>query len=296
MGDQPPAFETLKVPANATTSCTLQLHAAVAEPSGDPDDHDPAGSAVLIAPHLAITAKHTFDDYFRRFGLRPGDPITFRLGVRHYTERSATIMPVEALTACALTDIVFLKLGGLPDPPPFSAWPLPMLDLLPPPVGSKIFAVGYHSARVVRAQTPHPSVHTILESAISRGRVVQVHEHYRDSTMLSFPCFETDARFDGGMSGGPVFNEDGRLCGLIASCLPPLPGTDDPHVSHVTTLWPMVATTIPFGRVGSSAMATVLDLMREGTIVARGIERLEIVDMTEGNISVRLHPPRSAVP
>jgi hypothetical protein len=33
--------------------------------------------------------------------------------------------------------------------------------------------------------------------------------------MLPFPCFEIEARFDPGMSGGMVIDQAGALCGLI---------------------------------------------------------------------------------
>ena len=37
--------------------------------------------------------------------------------------------------------------------------------------------------------------------------------------MLPFPCYHVGARFDAGMSGGPVFDEYGSLCGLVCASL-----------------------------------------------------------------------------
>ena len=39
----------------------------------------------------------------------------------------------------------------------------------------------------------------------------------RDRLILPTACFETSARFDPGMSGGPVSDEEGAVCGVIAS-------------------------------------------------------------------------------
>ena len=38
--------------------------------------------------------------------------------------------------------------------------------------------------------------------------------------MLAFPCYEINARFDPGMSGGLVVDELGAVCGLVCSTLP----------------------------------------------------------------------------
>jgi hypothetical protein len=61
--------------------------------------------------------------------------------------------------------------------------------------------------------------------------------------MLSFPCYEVNARFDHGMSGGLVVDESGALCGLICASLPGRTPEEE-AVSHVTTLWPMLRTLI----------------------------------------------------
>jgi hypothetical protein len=56
--------------------------------------------------------------------------------------------------------------------------------------------------------------------------------------MLSFPCFQVNARFDHGMSGGPVFDETGCLVGVICASLPGEDGAE--HVSYVAGLAPML--------------------------------------------------------
>ena len=48
------------------------------------------------------------------------------------------------------------------------------------------------------------------------GRVAEVFCEGRDTVLRNYPCFSIDARFDGGMSGGPVFSETGELSGLVA--------------------------------------------------------------------------------
>jgi len=77
--------------------------------------------------------------------------------------------------------------------------------------------------------------------------VEQIFPERRDSSMLTFPCFEVYARFAPGMSDGLIIDEDGALCGLVCA------GTNfaDPDalpLSYAATLWPMLMTMISADR------------------------------------------------
>lgn len=103
--------------------------------------------------------------------------------------------------------------------------------------------------------------------ATSTGQVIEVLAERRDF-MLDWPCFRVDARFDGGMSGGPVFNEAGLVCGIISSNMPPS-SSDEEHVSYATTLWPMLAITTNFPIGGLEPKKRLVEeLVRDGTIAA----------------------------
>ena len=54
--------------------------------------------------------------------------------------------------------------------------------------------------------------------ATSVGEVTNVYPMGRDSSMMPGPCFATNARYEGSMSGGPAFNDDGHLVGIVSSC------------------------------------------------------------------------------
>ncbi len=103
--------------------------------------------------------------------------------------------------------------------------------------------------------------------------VRRIHPMRRDSAMLSFPCYEVNARFDHGMSGGIVVDESGALCGLIC-CSLPAGNPEDYAVSRVKTLWPMLRTLISADRDGhypKGVTYPMIDLALDGLI---GVNRL----------------------
>jgi hypothetical protein len=115
------------------------------------------------------------------------------------------------------------------------------LDLTPPPIGSRVVGFGHHSAsgriRIDANGTRHIEVNT--DGAATVGEVQEIHPVRRDSVRLAFPCFRVNARFDGGMSGGPLFGDNGRVCGVICSSLPPGDEAEE-HCSYAATLWPLM--------------------------------------------------------
>ena len=67
------------------------------------------------------------------------------------------------------------------------------------------------------------------------GLVKYVYYDYRDRVMLPCPCFEIGASFSSGMSGGPVFDERGKICGIVSSSI------EGESSSHAVTLWPTLS-------------------------------------------------------
>ena len=95
------------------------------------------------------------------------------------------------------------------------------------------------------------------------------------------------------MSGGPVFDDDGRLCGLICSNLPPSSSNED-HVSHVTTLWPCMGTLIDLDRQGFPVgiQYPALELAQHGHIHADGWQQISLTRDESGKIlNVQLQVP-----
>lgn len=49
---------------------------------------------------------------------------------------------------------------------------------------------------------------------INSGRVLEIYPKGRDRVMMPFPCFRSDIPIYGANSGGPVFDSEGRVCGI----------------------------------------------------------------------------------
>ena len=232
----------------------------------------PSGSAVLVAPNLAVTALHVIQDYRRFFEERElsltstGD-MAFAVILHQYRDgRLFSWRAVRMRTAEPL-DVALLELIPTHPLPRDFTWRLPKLQLTPPKVGVRVQAIGYphslireHSNDKWWEQTP----------VVSTGIVREVHVRQRDAGMNRFPCFQTDARFDGGMSGGPVFTADKSLCGIVCSSLPPSDVADE-HASYASLLWPLMGLYVSAepGSVESTELVRFRDLVSDGRLFVR---------------------------
>jgi len=93
--------------------------------------------------------------------------------------------------------------------------PMPVFQIDPdiPAKGSQCVALGYHKMAWLQEEG---GWQVIQSFSASRGTVKEVHFPIRDQGMLKFPCFETTATYEGGMSGGPILGEQG-IVGVVCS-------------------------------------------------------------------------------
>lgn len=119
------------------------------------------------------------------------------------------------------------------------------LDLQPPTVGSRVNGWGQRNSSSAISINESGSLHYEIngEGAATVGEVREYHPTGTDTVLRPFPCCRVNARFDGGMSGGPIFLDNGKLGGIICSNLPPYDNNDE-HCSYVTALWPLLAMNI----------------------------------------------------
>jgi hypothetical protein len=217
------------------------------------------GTATIIAGHLAVTALHVLDHVLRTYGATQKDDINLEISgyeLKLYQVLRGPgyrIWRVVAAWPCA-TDIVLLHLAldrsTLPDET--VSWKQPHVRVVPPPAGQKVVAFGYRASRITVTESEDGVHHIELNDrpTTSIGTVRRVYPNGRDKVMLSFPCFEIEARFDPGMSGGMVIDENGALYGLICASLQQ-GDPNAPPISYVASLWPMLKTAFSADRAGN---------------------------------------------
>jgi hypothetical protein len=247
------------------------------------------GTAILVSPHMALTATHVIDQCDKAYG----PPMEDASGRRHSSfvmyalqygrGNDVKSFFIEKLIAARFTDITVLVVNADPDALPKA---YPRINLHPPDVGDKVFAFGYAGSASVDPEAIRikPNGHT------STGEVLDVYPNGRDRALAPFPCFRTNARFDDAMSGGPVFDQHGVLRGLIATNMPPSTEEEE-HSSLVTLLWPLMALKIdvPWSRHPELKSYSLHDFFG---VTPEGVLGLDRVLVDEG--TVRLLPAEEA--
>jgi hypothetical protein len=245
-----------------------------------PTDVFMSGSCVRLARNLYLTAKHVVEDYVRRFGTGGREVLCEAWIVHIEPGREYEVWSIEHAWMSPHSDLALLKTKARND---VAAQDRPRpcvgLELSPPAVGERVVGFGFHSGtgvvRIDEAETRHIEVNAIGSATV--GEVIELHDEMRDSGRLGFPCYRVNARFDGGMSGGPVFSDRGHVCGIICSSLPPY-HEDEEHVSYVATLWPAMAIPVHVDLNGAEVDQAypLLRLAQMGIIHAAGHENVAI--------------------
>lgn len=234
------------------------------------------GTAIIIQDGLALTAAHIIHACERAYGWKDSGAGTreadFMLYACQYvSESSVHRFVVDRFFVMESADLAILRLRGGADwlPPAYLKW-----TLIPPVMGERMSAFAF--AGTVDSGDFPPLVHSNPFTSV--GRVTMVYPRGRDSVIAPFPCFSTNARYDDSMSGGPVINDEGRLCGIICSNLPPSqPGEE--HSSLVSLLWPVWGLEVEVHRIGRPGpeKCRMIDLKPTTADSIKGFERL-IVD------------------
>ena len=212
------------------------------------------GSATILCGHLLVTARHVLESIPGLHDSRcvdstsPAAGITVDRGlaaVQVLPGPEYVIWDVESAIAHPRWDLALLRTSSNPrrsDPDGPHRWSAPMVNPFAPQVDERVAAFGYRRGRARASRDAAGVLHIVVDDEFmsSVGVVREIHDWRRDQVMLPFPCYQVSARFDAGMSGGPVFDEDGSLCGLVCA------GVDGSHeasepISYVTTLWPLFA-------------------------------------------------------
>lgn len=253
------------------------------------------GTAFLIGPGWAMTATHvlleylaTIDQAHVNLHLRDGahrhlsPTFDLAVGILGPPPTVTTVHAIHSYFAFP-GDICVLRLKDAQ----FDWTQLvdyPRLKLLPPTIGSAITALGFPNT-VADTIVPAPTMLT-LNRSFSVGKVVELHDLKRDNFSLDFPCYRTTANLIGGMSGGPVLDEEGVVCGIVSTSYD-LPVGEEP-ISYMLTLWQ--AATINIVEPPSVDLRPFLELLRSGSFSVQDEARVRLEVNHDRTFNVKILP------
>jgi len=252
-----------------------------------------SGSCFRVAKNLYVTAKHIITDYLQKFGVKEG-VAPFEIWTIHIKQGPEySIWVVDRVWLCPLSDLAVIHTKPYNDVAANNAEIICIgLELKPPSIGERVVGFGHHSPtgqiRYGDDGTRHIEVNAF--GAATVGEVREIHHEIRDTSRMPYPCFQTNARFDGGMSGGPVLSDRGRVCGVICSNLPP-DDENGEHISYIASLWPLMATMIDIDTKGVEVERPypMLELAKNGVIYAEGWDKISIKgNFQDGDLNVQI--------
>jgi hypothetical protein len=258
------------------------------------------GTATVICGHVAITARHVLEFVINTFGAKQKH--NSYLEIDSYELKLLQLLPgpiyrfwkVYTAWPCS-SDIAILHLGidRTSIPGEDIEWRQPCLRALPPPIGHKVLAFGYRESTINVQEGADGQHHIELNDkpTTSIGTVTQVYSLGRDRVMLPFPCFEIEARFEPGMSGGMVIDESGSLCGLMCASLNQA-DANAPPLSYVAALWPMLKTKISVNRghkYPRDVSYPVIDLATDGLISVKDLRQIDLLRSILTQTGIRLN-------
>lgn len=257
-----------------------------------------SGTCVMIAQGLVITAKHVIEDYLETLGYDSTDNEqlnpNFALWIVQITDDSDyAVWDAKSMWLSPHTDIAFLNIV------PYNGKALKLnnsgvqssIELFPPSVGARVVGFGFHSKEVdsYLSFSPDGTKNIIVNDKpkITVGEIKEIYNERRDSSMLNFPSYRVSFKSLGGMSGGPVFNDDGKLCGLISTGIQ---YGNNEYEANVITLWPMLGTIISANRgknYPQNIQYPIMDLAKDNIINAVGWEKVIFNEKTN---KISWHP------
>jgi len=195
-----------------------------------------SGTCVNLCTNLVLTAKHVLLDFEKRFGTEK-----YQLLVVQLTDDKRLYAIWECITGYALgepSDLVVLNTRPYDEAAAAliceNQLAQPLIRLSAPLVGDTVTAYGYSSTvsgTKVSANSLGGTHFDITDKPmVTRGVVKEIHPIRRDESMLNFSCYRVGFESRGGMSGGPVFDDRGRLCGIIST------GWEDESMAYVSSL------------------------------------------------------------
>ena len=225
-----------KLPSDLKNLNTSSWHFRLVVDVGT-DDPLIIGTAFPIGQRILVTAKHVLEEAWKARGNIEISRNLF--AVQTLTKDGIILWVITQAITHKTADLMILDVDPEANRHNPNLWVPPWrLRRNAPRKGDMVMAIGYIEGKL-RIASRNPNGGGVLELSdqgqIEFGMVRTVHNKGRDRVMLPGPCFEIGARFRPGMSGSPVFDKSGRICGIIST------GVEGAVSSYAVTLWPSLS-------------------------------------------------------
>lgn len=196
----------------------------------DQEKHYIEGSAVLVAPGIALCATHVIEHRIPQ--IMAGKLLAWCKGIA--TNGDLLLWNIRKVTTVGNTDFTISVLALASALPPNNVFIHARITTRTPKIGEHHLICGFRAKQSEFHIVERGSIEMEVETRLCKGAVKQVFELGRDSCMLPWPTIEVACPSMGGMSGGPVFDFHGHLIGLLTSSLEDESG----GISYVSHIWP----------------------------------------------------------
>jgi hypothetical protein len=200
------------------------------------------GSAVMVAPGIAFAAAHVIEPLIPHI-------MASELGIQctGLTPSGPRYWHVRHITAAKGTDIMILSLDFASPVPPDGRFVQAVMTARLPEIGEPVMITGFRASDE-NVSTEDGKCFPVKDGhlkygadvRIGVGEVTQHHLNGRGS-MPPGPAIEVACSTPGGLSGGPAFDQNGMLVGILSTSI------DDPDgrgPSQISLLWPALVQTI----------------------------------------------------
>lgn len=299
-----PSFDIISSEDHPLAQHALQL---IAHPTADAKHHemDRVGTATRISSNIAITAKHVIEQYWKIYnGLPQSHPSTpafllqgvnitrlkkdgegvnepkFNIDAIQYLKSGLVKFDISSIKLPPGSDIaiMYLKSAEIFGD---EIWTPPIINLSHVSLGEPVVGFGFNddTAKDEGFDGRLAQTKGIIDRVFDDPRHVE--------NLVRCPAVRTDARVEGGMSGGPVFDSQNDLVGIWSQSSSVSAFSDEAGYSHAVSLWPMMGHPLDgdFVEHHEKGVSTLLQMVKSGHIRARGWQNAQLVYSEEGKIT-----------
>jgi hypothetical protein len=183
------------------------------------------GTAVIVAPGVALTAAHNFTQVIEE--IEQGSAVPYCFGIRDDTVEIWKVTKVSYADDNDIGVLSIIPASRLPEDRTYYRFGMTTRT---PTTSETLSIVGF---RIEKLEDNIKLVAATGHLYASSGLVVAVYPYGRDRMLLPYASIELNCGSLGGMSGGAVIDKNGLLVGLISRGLQTHEGDGPTYVSWI---------------------------------------------------------------